>query len=152
MPKNAVRARIYYQIDEKICERGEYLINSKKIRGYRNYYYKSAMWLSWKLPRSQSYFLKSIKRWQWKFPGIVYDKSKMDLEKRYQDHFDDFTLDNKHIKGYEKFHGLESTIVTQLQNKCGPSEIKIYFDNGEEIELDVRSKDKVLKELQKILN
>jgi hypothetical protein len=149
---NPVRARIYYQIDEKICERGEYLVNAKKIRGYRNYYYKSAMWLSWKLPRSKSYFLQSVKKWNWKFPGIVYDKSRMDLEKRYQDHFDDFTIDNKSIKEYEKFHGLESTIVTQLQNKCGPSEIKIYFDNGEEMEIDIKSKDKVLKKLQKILN
>ena len=149
---NPIRARIYYKIDEKICESGEYLIKDKKVRGYRNYYYKSALWLSWKLPRSKSYFLQSVKKWNWKLPGIYYDQSKVDLDKRYQDYYEDFTGDNKSISKYDKFHGLESTIISQLQNKCGPSEIKIYYDNGEEIEIDVKSKEKVLRRLQKILN
>ena len=36
-----VRARIYYKIEEKMCERGNYLIKGSKIPGYRNYYYKN---------------------------------------------------------------------------------------------------------------
>ena len=82
---------------------------------------------------------------------IEYDQSKMDLEKRYQDYYVDFSLDDKKIKHYEKFHGLEATIYTQIRNKTGPSKIYIFFDNGEEISIKPVCREKVLKKLEKIL-
>jgi hypothetical protein len=147
-----VRAKIYYQIEEKICERGDYVINNKRVPGYRNYYYRSALWLIWRLPRSKSKLLKSVKKWKWKHPGIEYDQSKMDLEKRCQEHYTDFSLDDKKILHYDGFHGLESTIYTQIRNKNGPSEISIFFDDGQEIFIKPVDREKVLKRLQKLLN
>jgi hypothetical protein len=147
-----VRARIYYQIEEKICERGDYLINDKRIPGYRNYFYKSAMWLTWKLPRSTMALISSVRKWTWRHPGITYDQCKMDLEKRRQDHFADYTLNNKKIKNYDRFHGQESTIFTQIQNKTGPSEIYVFFDDGREVKIKRDKPNRVLKKLQQILN
>ncbi len=147
-----VRARIYYHIEEKICERGDYLINDELVPGYRNYYYKSALWLTWRLPRSKTKLLRSLKKWKWKHPGIEYDQSKMDLEKRYQDYYADFSIDDRKIQNYDKFHGLESTIYTQIQNKTGPSEIYIFFDDGQEISIKPACREKVLKKLEKLLN
>jgi hypothetical protein len=146
-----VRARIYYKIEEKMCERGNYLIKGSKIPGYRNYYYKSALWLTWKLPKSKENLLRSIKKWKWESPCINYDHSKMDLNKRFQDHFDDYTADNKKIKDYDKFQGQESTIVTQIVSKKGPNQIKVFLDNGKEIEIKTTSKLTVLKKLQKLI-
>jgi len=147
-----IRARIYYHIEEKICEKGNYLIDDELIPGYRNYYYKSALWLTWRLPRSKTKLLRSVKKWKWKHPGIEYDQSKMDLENRSQDYYADFLLDDRRIENYDKFHGLESTIFTQIQNKIGPSEIYIFFDNGKEIYIKPASPKRVLKRLEKLLN
>jgi hypothetical protein len=147
-----VRARIYYKIEEKIVERGDYIINDEQIPGYRNYYYNSAIWLTWKLPRSTMSLISSIRKWTWTHPGIKYDQSKMDLDKRRQDHFMDFTIEDKRIKKYDKFLGQESTIHTQIQNTSGPSEIYVFFDNGKEIRIKANGREKVLAKLQQLLN
>jgi hypothetical protein len=147
-----VRVRAYYEIIEKICERGDFLINGRRIPGYRNYYYQSGIWLTWKLPRSRKKLLQSIEKWKWRMPGIAYDRSKMDLEMRHQDHFDDFDNNNNRIARYDKFHGQEATIVTEIKNKSGPSEIKVFFEDGEEKEIKIRNRNSVLKEIERILN
>jgi len=147
-----VRARVYYQIEEKICERGDYVIDREKIPGYRNYFYKSAIWLTWKLPRSRMNLINSIRKWKWIHPGINYDQSKMDLDKRYQDYYSDYTVDDKKLKNYDKFHGMESTIYTQIQNKTGPSDIRVFFEDGKEVKIKPDNPKKVLKKLEKILN
>jgi len=147
-----VRARIYYQIEEKICERGDYRVNGDLIPGYRNYYYKSAIWLTWRLPRSKTNLLRSVRKWKWEHPGITYDQSKMDLEKRRQDHFDDFTIENKRLKNYDIFHGMESTIYTQIYNKRGPSEIRVFFDDGREVVIKPGKRKNILAKLEKMLN
>ena len=147
-----VRARVYYQIEEKICERGDYVIDKEKIAGYRNYFYKSAIWLTWKLPRSKLNLLNSIRKWKWKHPGINYDQSKMDLDKRYQDYYSDYTVEDKKLKNYDIFHGMESTIYTQIQNTSGPSEIRVFFDDGKEVKIKPDCRKNVLKKLEKMLN
>ena len=147
-----VRAKIYYKIEEKICERGDYVINNEMIPGYRNYFYQSAIWLTWKLPRSTRALLSSVKKWTWRHPGIQYDRSKMDLDKRRQDHYTDYTVADKKIKKYDNFHGQESTIYTQIRNTTGPSEIYVFFDDGKEIKIKPSGREKVLEKLQQILN
>lgn len=147
-----VRAKIYYKIEEKICERGDYFINNEMIPGYRNYFYQSAIWLTWKLPRSTMALISSVRKWTWRHPGIKYDQSKMDLDKRRQDHYTDYTVKDKKIKKYDKFHGQESTIYTQIRNTTGPSEIYVFFDDGKEIRIKPNGREKVLEKLQQILN
>ncbi len=146
-----VRVRIYYEIIEKICEQGNFILNGSTIQGFRNYYYTSGLWLTWKLPRSKKTLLQSIQKWKWRLPGINYDHSKMDLESRHQDHFDDFDINKKRIKYYDDFHGLESTIVTEIKNKSGPSEIKVFYDDGEEKEINIRNRNSAIKEIERIL-
>jgi len=146
-----VRVRIYYEIIEKICEQGNFILNGGSIQGFRNYYFTSGLWLTWKLPRSKKLLLQSINKWKWRMPGINYDHSKMDIESRHQDHFDDFDVNKKRIKHYDDFHGLESTIVTEIKNKSGPSEIKIFYDDGEEQKINIRNRNSVLNEIERIL-
>ena len=146
-----VRVRIYYEIDEIIRERGDYLVGHQTIEGHRSYIYKSGLWLTWKLPRSKQKLLQTIKRWKWKSPYIDYDQAKVDLERRSQDHFEDYNLDNKKITKYDKFHGAESTIVSQIKNNDGPSEIKIFFDNGQELDVKVSSREETLLKVKKII-
>jgi hypothetical protein len=76
----------------------------------------------------------------------------MDLGKRRQDYFTDYTVDDRKIKKYDKFHGQESTIFTQIQNKTGPSEIYVFFDDGKEVKIKVDRPEKVLQKLEQILN
>jgi len=147
----AVRVRIYYQIIEKICEQGDFVCNGNTIPGFRNYYYTSGLWLTWKLPRSKKLLLDSIRKWKWRMPGIQYDHSKMDIESRHQDHFDDFDMNKKRISHYDDFHGLESTIVTEIKNKSGPSEIKVFFEDGEEKEINIHNRNSVMKEIERLL-
>jgi hypothetical protein len=147
----AVRVRIYYQIIEKICEQGNFVRNGSSIQGFRNYYYTSGLWLTWKLPRSKKLLMESIRKWKWRMPGIQYDHSKMDIESRHQDHFDDFDTNKKRIDHYDDFHGQESTIVTEIKNKSGPSEIRVFFENGEEKEITIRNRNSVVKEIERLL-
>jgi len=151
MPR-PIRVRIYYEIIEKICEQGNFVRNGSSVEGFRNYYYTSGLWLTWKLPRSKKRLLESIRKWKWRLPGIDYDYSKFDIENRHQDHFDDFDVNKKSIKYYDDFHGLESTIVTEIKNKSGPSEIKVFYDNGEEIQIDIRNRNSVVKDMERILD
>jgi hypothetical protein len=146
-----VRVRIYYDIIEKIREQGDFIVNGKMIPGFRNYYFTSGMWLTWKLPRSKKKLLQSIQKWKWRSPGISYDHSKMDIESRCQDHFDDFDTNNRRIRYCDTFHGLESTIVTEITNKSGPNEIKVFYDNGEEKEIKIRQRSRVVKEIERLL-
>ena len=147
-----LRVRIYYPIIEKIREYGDFITNGTKTPGFRTYYYNSGLWLTWKLPRSKKKLLDSIRKWKWRMPGIEYDQSKMDLDKRRQDHFTDYTVENKKIKKYDKFLGQESTIYTQIQNTTGPSEIYVFFDDGKEVRIKPNGREKVLEKLQQILN
>lgn len=146
-----VRVRIYYEIIEKICEHGDFILNGGTVQGFRNYYFTSGLWLTWKLPRSKKLLLQSINKWKWRMPGINYDHSKMDIESRHQDHFDDFDVNKKPIKHYDDFHGLESTIITEIKNKSGPSEIKVFYDDGEEMVIDIRNRNSVIKDIERIL-
>ena len=146
-----IRVRIYYQIIEKICEQGKFVRNGCTIDGFRNYYYDSGLWLTWKLPRSKKMLLESVKKWKWRLPGIEYDYSKFDIENRHQDHFDDFDTNKKAINYYDDFHGLESTIVTEIKNKSGPSEIKVFYDDGEELQINIRNRNSVIKDIERIL-
>jgi len=146
-----VRVRIYYDIIEKIREQGDFIVNGKPVPGFRNYYFTSGMWLTWKLPRSRKKLIQSIQKWKWRSPGINYDHSKIDIESRCQDHFDDFDGNNKRIQHSENFHGLESTIVTEITNKSGPNEIKVFFDNGEEKEIKINQRSRVVKEIERLL-
>jgi hypothetical protein len=146
-----IRVRIYYEIIEKICEQGKFIRNGNTIDGFRNYYYTSGLWLTWKLPRSKKVLLQSINKWKWRMPGINYDHSKMDIESRHQDHFDDFDINKKPIQHYDDFHGLESTIVTEIKNKSGPSEIKVFYEDGEEKKIKIRNRNSVVKEIERIL-
>ena len=75
----------------------------------------------------------------------------MDLESRRQDHFDDFDTNNKRVEHYDNFHGMESTIVTEIKNKSGPVEIRVFFDDGEEKEIKVRNRNNVIKEVDRLL-
>jgi hypothetical protein len=84
-------------------------------------------------------------------PGIQYDHSKIDIESRHQDHFDDFDVYKKRIERYDDFHGLESTIVTEIKNKSGPSEIKVFYEDGEEKKIKIRNRNSVLNEIERIL-
>jgi len=146
-----IRVRIYYEIIEKICEQGNFIRNGGTIQGFRNYYYTSGLWLTWKLPRSKKLLIQSINKWKWRMPGISYDHSKIDIESRHQDHFDDFDINKKPIKHYDDFHGLESTIVTEIKNKSGPSEIKVFYDDGEEMKINIRNRNSVIKDIERIL-
>ena len=146
-----IRVRIYYEIIEKICEHGKFIRNGSTVDGFRNYYYTSGLWLTWKLPRSRKLLLESIRKWKWRMSGIQYDHSKMDIESRHQDHFDDFDVNNKRIDRYDDFHGLESTIVTEIKNKSGPTEIKVFFENGEEKEIKIRNRNSAVKEIERLL-
>ncbi len=135
-----VRVRIYYPIIEKIREYGDFITNGTKTPGFRTYYYNSGLWLTWKLPRSKKKLIQSIRKWRWRMPGIEYDQSKMDLEYRHQDHYDDFDTNNKRIEHYENFHGLESTIISEIMNKSGPSEIWVFYEDGVEREIKIRNR------------
>lgn len=146
-----VRVRIYYDIIETIREQGDFIINGRAVRGVRNYYYQSGMWLTWKLPRSRKKLLASLQKWKWRMPGIDYDHSKMDIESRHQDHYADFDENNKPIAYYDNFHGHEATIVTEISNKSGPNQIKVFFDNGEEKEIKIKQRSRVLKEIERLL-
>ena len=146
-----VRVRIYYDIIETIREQGDFIINGRSIPGIRNYYYQSGMWLTWKLPRSRKKLLASLQKWKWRLPGIDYDHSKMDLESRHQDHYADFDADNKPITYYDNFQGHEATIVTEISNKSGPNQIRVFFDNGEEKEIKIKQRSRVLKEIERLL-
>ncbi len=84
-------------------------------------------------------------------PRDNYDHSKMDIENRCQDHFDDFDQNNKRISHYDNFHGLEATIVTEITNKSGPNEIKVFYDNGEEKEIKIKQRSRVVKEIERLL-
>lgn len=146
-----VRVRIYYDIIEKICEQGDFIINGRKIQGIRNYYYTSGIWLTWKLPRSKKKLIQSIQKWKWSLHGISYDHSKMDLESRRQDHFDDFDSHNQRIEYYDNFHGLEATIISEIKNKSGPSEIRVFYENGEEKEIEIRNRNSVIRDVERLL-
>ena len=61
-----VRVRIYYEIIEKICEHGDFILNGGTVQGFRNYYFTSGLWLTWKLPRSKKLLLQSINKWKWR--------------------------------------------------------------------------------------
>jgi hypothetical protein len=146
-----VRVHIYYNIIEKIREQGDFLVNGRMIPGVRNYYFNSGLWLTWKLPRSKKQLLDAIQKWKWRMPGIEYDHSKMDIESRHQDHFDDFDINNKRIARCEKFHGREATIVTEIQSKSGPVEIRVFFDDGREKAINVHSRTSVLRDMERLL-
>ena len=49
---NPIRARIYYKVDEKICESGEYLIKDKKVTEYFIQYYDNLWASSKKIPEN----------------------------------------------------------------------------------------------------
>jgi hypothetical protein len=146
-----VRVRIHYEIIEKIREQGDFIINGRCIRGVRDYYYNSGIWLTWKLPRSRKKLLASLQKWKWRMPGIDYDHSKMDIEGRHQDHFTDFDENNRRITHYDNFQGHEATIVTEIINKSGPNEIKVFFDSGEEKEIKIKQRSRVVKEIERLL-
>jgi hypothetical protein len=146
-----VRVRIYYDILETIREQGDFIINGRVVPGVRNYYYSSGIWLTWKLPRSKKKLLASLQKWKWRLPGIDYDHSKMDLESRHQDHYTDFDEKSKPITYYDNFHGREATIVTEISNKSGPNQIKVFFNNGEEKEIKIGQRSRVIKEIERLL-
>ena len=75
----------------------------------------------------------------------------MDLESRHQDHFTDFDERNKPITYYDNFHGHEATIVTEISNKSGPTQIKVFYDNGEVKEIKIKQRSRVLKEVERLL-
>jgi hypothetical protein len=146
-----IKAKVYYIVREKIFQNGDYLVAGKKVRGHRDYYYKSALWLMWHLPKSKNALLKTIQKWSWRSPEVVYDQSKFDFEKRHQDYFADFNEDNQLIDMYEIFNGEERTIVSSLEAESGPDTIKICYDNGKEVSVKVTSKIDTLKRVKKII-
>jgi hypothetical protein len=146
-----VRVHIYYNIIEKIREQGDFIVHGRSIPGVRNYYFNSGLWLTWKLPRSKKQLLDAIQKWKWRMPGIEYDHSKMDLESRHQDHFDDIDTNNKRIEHSENFHGREATIVTEIKNKSGPVAIRVFFDDGKEKEISVHNRTSVLRDMERLL-
>jgi hypothetical protein len=148
---NPVWAKIYYPVIEKIHQSGEYEIDGKKIRGYRLYYYNSALWLMWKIPKSKKDLYKAVQKWSWRTPEIKYDKSKLEIAQRHQDQVYDYNESHKQIKEYDKFNGEERTLLSSLAAKKGPEIIKVCYDNGEEKDIRVTKGNATLKRLKEKL-
>jgi len=146
-----VRAKIYYKVREKIFQNGDYIVEGKKIKGHRNYYYNSALWLMWNLPKSKQALLKAIEKWSWKTPDINYDHSKFDFENRRQERCVDLNENDEMIAIYQRFNGEERTIISFLEAELGPDVIKICYDDGQEKEIKITSRNDTLRRMKKIL-
>lgn len=146
-----IRVKVYYDVHEKIFQNGVYLVKGKKINGHRDYYYRSALWLMWNLPRSREKLLKAIRKWSWKSMDIAYDQSKFDFNKRRQDHYSDFNENNELIEKYDRFNGEERTIVSSLSASNGPGMIKVCYDNGREEDISVTTKKETLQRVRRVL-
>jgi hypothetical protein len=147
----AVRAKIYYKVREKIFQNGDYIVAGKKVKGHRDYYYKSALWLMWNLPKSKNALLQTIEKWYWKTPDINYDHSKFDFDKRRQERCIDFNDNDELISIYQRFNGEERTIVSSLEADSGPNVIKICYDDGKEKDVKITSRRDTLRRMKKIL-
>jgi len=145
---NPVKIKIYYQISEKIFERGDYLIKHKKVHGHREYKYTSAVWITWNLPKSKKKLLKALRQWNWRMGEIQYDHSKVDLDRRRQDTFADYDENKKLLSVYDKFNGEENTIITRVENKSGPQRIYLYFDDGSEKEVPISDQNTTMDSLK----
>jgi hypothetical protein len=147
-----IKIKIYYPISEKIYERGDYQIKSRKVQGHREYKYSSAVWLTWNLPKSKQNLIRALRQWTWRMGDIDYDHSKVDLDKRRQDAFADYDKDKKLLSVYDKFDGEENTIITRVENNSGPQKICIYFADGTEREVEISDQSEIIEILKEYIN
>jgi len=86
-----------------------------------------------------------------KTPNINYDHSKFDFDKRRQERCVDLNENDEMIAIYQRFNGEERTIISFLEAELGPDVIKICYDDGQEKEIKITSRNDTLRRMKKIL-